>query len=198
MRCILIRSNLYEAVCRECLAMHSKWFTVQSFHLYHQSRERLTELYVFFSNYESSHIVANCDSRFCPDVGTLELRDCRRITSIFLINHPTVQEETKMTLKEVKEVLANIADKRMARYHSVKWRLQTMIQSPGNLNILHAEKYICIKLRAKWKFKWRCVRCVLKDVVGIRFVVVLSVYSSLILTDTINPKKCRDVVNAEL
>lgn len=55
MRSILIRSHSYEAVCRECLAMHSKWFTVQSFHLYHQSRDRLTELYVFFSNYESSY-----------------------------------------------------------------------------------------------------------------------------------------------
>lgn len=57
-----------------------------------------------------------------------------------------------MTLEEVEKVLANIADKRMARCHSVKWRLQAMILSPGDVNILHAEKYVCIKLRAKWKF----------------------------------------------
>ena len=103
-----------------------------------------------------------------------------------------------MKLEEVNEVFANIADRRMARYHTVKWRLQAMILSPGNLNILHAKKYVCIKLRAKGKFKWRCVGCVLKDVVGIRFVVVLPLYSSLILTDTINPKKLSQCSQSEL
>nr|CCA23106.1 AlNc14C180G8209 [Albugo laibachii Nc14] len=52
LRCILIVGGLREAVCRECLALHSKWLAVRTYHLAYKSRVESAELCVFPSEYD--------------------------------------------------------------------------------------------------------------------------------------------------
>lgn len=51
-RCMIIPGPISQAVCRECLSMHSKWFAIRSYILSLLSRKFSAELLVFSSNYD--------------------------------------------------------------------------------------------------------------------------------------------------
>lgn len=195
MRCMILPFTPQEAVCRECMAMHSKWFAVRSIHLYHTSKKRSADVCVFHSNYSSSLIVANCDKVFCPAIKILNSIDCHRLHDIFFISHPNADDKNKLQQEELQEVLTTIAGNRMARRHKVDGVFQEAVASLNSFNILHAKEYVCIKVSTQPILQWQCISCVLKDVKGYRIVIFSSLYSTLIFTDTIKPMsscfKCR-------
>lgn len=188
MRCMFTRFKPQEAVCRECLAMHSKWFVVRSFHLRHNSNERSGEVSVFLSSYLSSDIVTNCQKRFCPDIISLDLLYCRRIHDIFLIKHQLEEAENIMELREVQQVLENIAYKRMARRHLLKQKFSAATIAAESIDILHGEEIVCIKVRTMPQNRWRCISCIIKDMKGYRLMITSSLYISLVFSNSINLK----------
>ncbi|KAL0582873.1 hypothetical protein ABG067_007165, partial [Albugo candida] len=187
MRCIAVSSTLQEAVCRECLAMHSTRFAVRAFRLHHKSKKKSAEVYIFLSNYLSLEIVTNCAGTFCPQIMSLKLINCRIMHNLFIRNHRDADERNGMKLNEVRQVLQNIAYKRMARRHPLKGRFQEALADSGSLNILPGEEYNCIKVWMIPTLRSGCISCILKDVTGHRLVVTLSLYISLIFTDAFKP-----------
>ncbi|CCI39464.1 unnamed protein product [Albugo candida] len=82
-RCMIIPGASNDAVCRECLAMHSKWLAIRSYILYHNSRKFSAELIVFRSNFELKEIVSNCREKLRLNVISRHFNDCQIMDSIF-------------------------------------------------------------------------------------------------------------------
>lgn len=62
-QCIIIPSAAPEAVCRECLTMHSKWLAIRTYQLMHTSKYS-GELCVFPTDQKQEQILGNCHETF--------------------------------------------------------------------------------------------------------------------------------------
>lgn len=59
-RCILSFGMRKNAACRECLALHTEWLSIRTYHLSFRPKIPLAELSVFSSKYKSENIVKKC------------------------------------------------------------------------------------------------------------------------------------------
>lgn len=201
LKCMIIHTFLEEAVCRECLAMHSTSLTVRVYLLYHTSMIHSAELCVFRSIYEVSRIIESCKSFFCSEIVHWDTSDCDRMDNIFP-KHSQIYMETNekhnkrkrthktsgldenvKNLKELGHVLTHIAYKRMARYAERRNGLMNVFQSSSTLKILQQESHACIILTSTRNHNTRCIGCILKNVIGARLVIISSFIDAMILTD---------------
>lgn len=180
LKCMIIHTFLEEAVCRECLAMHSTSLTVRVYLLYHTSMIHSAELCVFRSIYEVSRIIESCKSFFCSEIVHWDTSDCDRMDNLFP-KHSQIYMETNekhnkrkrthktsgldenvKNLKELGHVLTHIAYKRMARYAERRNGLMNVFQSSSTLKILQQESHVCIILTSTRNHNTRCIGCILK------------------------------------
>lgn len=83
-RCIYSYNRKRDAVCRECLALHSKSLAIGTFYiLFSALGKPSVELYVFTSAYESEYIIYKCKTRFCTALLPLESDVCQKLKSVF-------------------------------------------------------------------------------------------------------------------
>nr|CCA19985.1 CHXC5 [Albugo laibachii Nc14] len=81
--CMVILGGKQEAVCRECLSLHSEWLAIQTYHLFYLEKDYSAELCVFPSIYEENAILENCRGKFCEGMFAWNLNDCLQLDSIF-------------------------------------------------------------------------------------------------------------------
>lgn len=94
-RCMIIHGPTNDAVCRECLAMHSKWFAVRGYLLFYKHRQLSAELLVFPSNYETSDIKSNCLQHLCLTIVSWDPKDCQIMDLIFPKHHGLIEKKQK-------------------------------------------------------------------------------------------------------
>ncbi|KAL0587274.1 hypothetical protein ABG067_003125 [Albugo candida] len=83
-RCMFTYNRNKDAVCRECLALHSKSLAIGTFHIYLVARKKpIAELHVFSSTYPSRYIMRMCQIRFCPAIEFLDSADCQKLHTFF-------------------------------------------------------------------------------------------------------------------
>ena len=58
--CIVIFGKRQEAVCRECLALHSKWLSIRTYQVFSNSKKYSADVCLFTSEYDSDVILGSC------------------------------------------------------------------------------------------------------------------------------------------
>lgn len=94
-RCFVIVDRLKEAVCRECLALHSKWLAVRTYYLAYVSKVSSAELCAFPSEYDYSAISSNCEEIFCRGIFAWDSKSCETIDTIFPHHHDLLKNGEK-------------------------------------------------------------------------------------------------------
>lgn len=207
-RCMIIPGPLSDDICRECLAMHSKWFAVRSYLLFYAEIKSSAELLVFPSNYESSDIVSNCRTKFCLYVISWNPSDCQIMDLIFprhlellMVHQKTygqnkeqqIPNENTMDLYRMRQVLNVTAFARMQRASRASVPPHSRFSFSKTLEMLRVKEAICINVTIRFATKWECIGCILKNAGGARLVTILSLRNAMILTSDI--KKRLDCVN---
>lgn len=199
-KCMIIPGISSDAVCRECLAMHSKWFAVRSYLLSYVSRRHSAEVLVFPSDYASSDVVTNCRKKLCLNVFSWDLSDCQVMDSIFsrhrkllevhqktcgLNGEHQICNENTMDLNRIRQVLDVIALERMHRASRSSEPLHAPFAFSNTLKMLRTKETLCINTTLRRDKKWKCIECILKDAGGARLVIVSSLRYAMILTSDI-------------
>lgn len=211
-RCMIIHGPTNDGVCRECLAMHSKWFTVRGYLLFYKQRQLSAELLVFPSNYETSDIKSNCLQHLCSTIVSWDPKDCQIMDFIFPTHHGLIKKKQKehdsnelhltrnenaMDMKRIKRVLDFIAQRRMPRKSKYRGPSQDAFTFPKTLGMLRQKKIFCIYVTASVLNRWPCIGCILKKMVGARLVLLSSLWNAIVLTSQIEEKlncaTCSDV-----
>ena len=177
-RCMIVRITSIEAVCRECLAMHSKDLTIRSYVLFDDSKASSAEMNVFLSNHIIENIVTNCNITFCSSLTSLDPDDCQKLGQVLSMHHTLAHDKESIHLDEVQQVLMPIAYKRMQRIQHKNTISAKPLVFTESLRFLHSDKYFCIKITASSTERFACIKCVLGDAKVPRLVVVLSLYNA--------------------
>lgn len=178
-RCMIIPGASSDAVCRECLAMHSKWLAIRSYILYHNSRKFSAELIVFRSNFELKEIVSNCREKLRLNVISWHFNDCQIMDSIFprhrellevhhlkdgLNEEQQMRTENTMDLNKIKQVLNVTAFERMQRASRSSGPPRAPFTFSNTLEMLRAKETLCIYISVYPSTSWNCIGWILKNV----------------------------------
>lgn len=211
-RCMILIGLKSDAVCRECLAMHSKRFALRSYILFYDSTLAKAELLVFRSNHNSADIESNCRKKLCRQVFSWDRSDCQIVNFIFPMHRNVlkVQEKTynwyeeqyienTMNLDRIKQVLDVIAIEKMQRAGQGTENSHNSITFPSTLGMLRSKKALCLNITASPNRKWDCINCILRNVGEARLAIVMSIRNTMIITTCIKRRlECVLCINLSL
>ncbi|KAL0582682.1 hypothetical protein ABG067_007346 [Albugo candida] len=202
MRCIIVSSYREDAVCRECLAMHSASLAIRTYFLFKRSSSSSAELCVFRSIHESSEIIKNCKGNFCSVMQHWKTSECDQAVDILAIreqgavkinemhddtiqsHRPAIPDEKRKSLEEITQILKYLARKRMAR---VSKRLTNILQTFTYTNIFEIpkpNKLVCIKSISSINKSMECISRILKNVAAARVVIFVTATNAILLVGT--------------
>nr|CCA19615.1 CHXC30 [Albugo laibachii Nc14] len=192
-----------DAVCHECLAMHSESVAIQTYRLMHKS-EHAGELCVFPAEYKQVEIYENCHTTFCDHILALDPNKCGKIDDLLPnhhqvpINEKGVHDSSGETRKPVliDRIIEHIALKRMAKIRENKYPFLDFIsKSQDALITLISKIRSCIHIVAASRNRWKCIACILKIAGGDGFLIILSHLDSIIMThvsgEYLGCKRCK-------
>nr|CCA24846.1 AlNc14C262G9825 [Albugo laibachii Nc14] len=193
-RCILIVGGVREAVCRECLALHSEWLAVKTYHLAYNSPLESAELCVFPSEYEYSAIALNCKGFFCRDILKWDSNSCDMMNILFPSHNELLRKkQEKHGFRDSNEhaVYQGNEPNLMTR---TLWELamKRMANAPDSSEsdvskyklILDFEKRKCVEFTTNKSTVWKCIICLLKyGNYQALLIINLSTSGAMMLTD---------------
>ena len=172
--CIVIFGGKKEAVCRECLALHSKWLSIRTYHVFLQSRQSSVDVCVFTSDYKSDFILSKCRHAFCEAIFTLNEEECQKLDKLFPL-HAELQKsihekafETQnslalddpgVDLQGINGSLHQIAMKRMSKRQWMSNSLKSAWLPEGKLGIGDMKNLHCHNVSSSPKRRSTCINC---------------------------------------
>lgn len=203
-RCMIIPTLFNDDVCRECLAMHSKSFAIQSFVLFYKKKKaHSAELLVFPSNYKISAIKSNCRRNLCSSILSWDNADCKIMDLLFpagrtlsemdRTKHDSNKEyelrnQYATDSREINQVLDVIAIKRMPRAGKVSVMSHHPFEFSNALQMFRSKQVLCINITLNPNKKWDCIGCILRNVRGARLVQFSSLRKATIFTSNIEQR----------
>nr|CCA23358.1 AlNc14C191G8448 [Albugo laibachii Nc14] len=205
-QCIIIPPP-QNAVCRECLAMHSDVLVIRTYLLFDRSIHRSAELCVFPSNYPLSEIIQNCNRVFCSDLFGWNWLDCQEMDHIFPMHHAVLENRENvndpmeqiqnqgnsnyipMELGQLRSFLARIAFKRMARrrmYARFSKTTDTSHTFENTLRILKPSNHACIQVKSQSRKRWECISYTLQHLNGPNIVIISSTGDIIVLIPSLD------------
>ncbi|CCI11549.1 unnamed protein product [Albugo candida] len=199
MRCIIIPSYHEDAVCRECLAMHSDSLAIQTYFLYKSKSRYSAELCVLRSNHESEKIIENCKETFCSKMIRWESSECDNAVNTLAMQEngsektnemhddsnrghkPTIPDKKHESLQEITQILKYLAYKRMAGVSFRKAAALEAFTYTNTLGILEFEEPVCIRTNSFSNKGTECISHILKNVMGAQVVKFLTPTNAIIL-----------------
>ncbi|CCI11359.1 unnamed protein product [Albugo candida] len=166
-RSIIILGLLYDGVCLECLAMHSKSFAIIKLCLIFPYSAALL---VFLSNHKTSDKEDNCRMKLCSSNVSWDSTDCKIMAffnsrgSQFHGSTYEIRKKNAMDLNEIRAVLDVIAIKRMSRAGKGFLWSHHPFKLSNTLKMLRLERVLCIIIAAYPDKIWDCIGCLIKNV----------------------------------
>ncbi|CCI49694.1 unnamed protein product [Albugo candida] len=209
-RCIFAFNRDKEAVCRECLALHSTSLVIGTFHIFLIGKKPPVEVYVFSSTYGSEHIVQKCQRTFCPAILPLYSADCQTLHSVFpsdrlFLNNQVAYEYSSgqirndnriritrngLPLDSMSRTLGQVAARRMSKYYKEKPFTDEQILADG-LRIMTRKGTECVMVIYRYNNLRSCIVCVMGNRKDDAIVIInLSLTHATIVTDTVTLPDC--------